>query len=111
MLLLDEYLVPSLHGGPSLVEGEGESIDLAVVGIELIKLDGLGVIDINGIKDRDDVILREGGVQSCNHIPEAFERKIAHALLVIGLEGLLEGYLLVVEYSEQPLEATFRLLS
>jgi len=45
-----------------LVEVEGQPVDFAVVGVELVELDGLGVVHIDGVKDRPDILFCEAGV-------------------------------------------------
>lgn len=82
----------------ALIECEGQAVDLAVVGIELIKLYGLAFVAVNHIENRDDVVLGEGVVQPTDHVLEALEGQIAIAFAIVGLEGLFQRYFLVVQH-------------
>lgn len=62
------------------------------------------MVGVDCIEDYEDILDGEGGIQAGYHIFEALEGEIALALLVVGLEGLLQGDLLVSEDSVQPLE-------
>lgn len=63
------------------------------------------MIGVDSVEDHEDVFDGEGRIQAGDHVFEALEGEIALALLVVGLEGLLQGDLLVCEDSVQPLKA------
>ena len=63
------------------------------------------MIGVDCVEDHEDVFDGEGRVQAGYHVFEALEGEVALALLVVGLEGLLQRDLLVCEHSVQSFEA------
>lgn len=66
---------------------EGKAVDFAVVSVELIKLNGFGVVQVDRVKNCLDVIFRKAGVQPHYHVFEALVAQVAFSLLIICLEG------------------------
>ena len=63
------------------------------------------MIGVDCVEDHEDVFDGEGRVQAGDHVFEALKGEVAFALLVVGLEGLLQRDLLVCEHSVQSFEA------
>jgi hypothetical protein len=82
-------------------EGLGNGVDLAVVAVELVELDGLGAVGVDEVENGLYLLLLERAVQPLNDLLELVDGQLATLVRVVSREGLVEGELLGGEYFEQ----------
>ena len=85
------------------------TINLAVVVVEFVELDGLGPIGINILKDRLDFILIEGAIESLHNLLKLFDSQLPTAVSVIGSVYLVQCQFLGGEDFVELDEAALRL--
>lgn len=68
-----------------------QSVDLAVVGVELLELDCFGVVCVNELEDSLDLVTGKGIVQPPEDLLKLLNSQFSALVSVIGVEGLIQS--------------------
>lgn len=61
----------------------GYAVDLAVVAVELIKLNGFGLVDIDEIKNSLNLLMLEGAIQPFHDLLELIDNQLSAFVSIV----------------------------